>query len=187
MQLIGISGKIGVGKSSVANFLLDHLPGWHKAAFAGLLKTEIAKKYGFDLRLCYDEAGKASLITLPDGSRKTVRELLQWYGTDVVRAKDPHYWVSTMERHLRFAPPVIPGHIIDDVRFPDEANFVRRNRGLLVRINPYPDYTSPLGADHASETALDSYKGFSMVLSPEFGVKHLEAAAAEILKAWEER
>jgi hypothetical protein len=181
MVIIGISGKLGVGKTTLAQYIIAMRKGWQIAAFADLLKREAAEKFDFDVRLAYNPAGKATLIKLPTGESKTVRELLQWYGTDVVRAEDRDYWVRGMTRHLALAQDKIPGIVIDDVRFPNEANCVLTQHGLLVRIEPYPGYI-PASA-HSSETALDNYKGFTLTLHPAFGEEHLRQTANEILAA----
>ena len=181
MILIGLSGKLGVGKSTIARNLVSRLNNWQIASFADLLKQEAAKLYGFDVRLAYTEQGKATSIPLPNGGSMSLRELLQWYGTDVVRAKNRDYWVQTMTQHLAVIRDKVAGVVIDDVRFPNEAALVLRRKGLLVRIEPYPDYA--LTSRHASETALDGYKGFMLTLRPNFGEEYLRQAADEIVAA----
>jgi hypothetical protein len=181
MRIIGLSGKIGVGKTTIAQYIIELLKGWQIASFADLIKQEAARKYDFDPALAYSKAGKETVIKLSDGSRKTVRELLQHYGTDVVRAGDRDRWVRVMERNLMIARGKIPGVIIDDVRFPNEALMVRRRAGLLVRIEPYPGYIAP--SSHISETALDKWRGFMLTLRPEFGAEPLRFAATEIVSA----
>jgi hypothetical protein len=181
MDIIGISGKFGVGKTTIANYIVDMLDGWQTASFADLIKQETAREFQFDPRLAYSKEGKETLIHLPDGNCMTIRDLLQWYGTDVVRAKDPDYWVRAMVKHLAFIRNVIPGIVIDDVRFPNEANRVRVQKGLLVQIAPYPGYIP--SSEHISETALDNYLGFALVIRPDFGEEHLRKAAEEIVRA----
>jgi hypothetical protein len=149
-------------------------------AFAILLKEEVAEKFDFDVRLAYSDQGKATQIKLPSGEKKTVRELLQWYGTDVVRARDREYWVRTMHHHLDLAEGKIPGIVISDVRFPNEAALVLQRKGLLVRLEAYPGYVPP--STHVSETALDRYKGFIMTIRPDFGEEHLRQAALKIVE-----
>ncbi len=83
-----------------------------------------------------------------------------------------------------------PDWIISDMRFPDEAKAIKDRGGILVRINRYPqminhdrsngpvpvpfDVTNPKHMDlwkgecsrqHASETALDNYDGFDVIIS----------------------
>jgi cytidylate kinase len=94
MRIIGLSGKIGVGKTTIALHITNLLKGWQIMSFADLIKQEAAREYGFDPALAYSKAGKETVIKLSDGSRKTVRELLQYYGTDVVRAGDRDRWIA---------------------------------------------------------------------------------------------
>ena len=180
MYLIGLSGKMGVGKTAIAQYIIDQLAGWQITAFADGLKDETAREYGFDVRLCY--GNKDTVITLKNGQRKTVRELLQWHGTDVVRARDPHHWVRGMEAHLAASENVgIPGIVIHDVRFPNEANMVRKKRGFLVRIEPYAGYQAT--SSHSSENALERYQGFMLTLAPVLGDDSLREAAEQIISA----
>lgn len=85
-------------------------------------------------------------------------KLLQWWGTDFRREQcGSNYWVDQVRGRL------IQGvNLITDVRFPNEADFIRENGGYTVnvtRLNKdgsiYVDPSRP--ADHASETALDNY------------------------------
>ena len=42
---IGISGKIGVGKTTVAKMLLKKFPSYKKIAFGDFLKQEVSQKF----------------------------------------------------------------------------------------------------------------------------------------------
>ena len=169
MKLIGISGKMGTGKTTLAKMLLERLPGRLKrVAFADLLKQEVSEKYGIPLEWCYSEEGKSKTVDNGTWEQWTVRELLQWYGTEFRRAEDPDYWVKAMLHELDMLEihNGYDGVIIDDVRFPNEADLVKNNDGYLIRIAPYVGWDKP--SDHASETALDSYTGWSAILCPEY-------------------
>lgn len=183
-MIVGISGKIGTGKSTVARYLHEHL--FHagypvlRQPFAGLLKSEVAEKFGFPRAFCDTTEGKDIVIEhalLPRPMR--VREILQWYGTDVIRAEEPDYWVMAMDKLLEpvSSRTVI---IIDDVRFPNEADFVRRQGGLLVRLRPYNGWEPGPYANHESETILDGYDAWDRVYCPEYG--GLDATARSIFE-----
>jgi adenylate kinase family enzyme len=176
MHVIALSGKIGTGKTTVAEMLLKYLP-YKRIAFADVLKQETAKKFRFPVELCYSETGKNTEVPMPDGRLLTVRNLLQWYGTDVKRAQDPDYWVKRMEMTLYKPAYRLSGVIIDDVRFPNEAHLVERLGGSLFRIQPYPGYVQK--SDHVSETVLDDFI-FPIVFTPDYGKNHLQAVADEI-------
>jgi deoxyadenosine/deoxycytidine kinase len=77
MLLIGLSGKIGVGKTVLARELCSRSENAVRLSFATALKQEAATRYEYDPQLNDTVAGKNSVIyhpDLPDGSA-TVREI----------------------------------------------------------------------------------------------------------------
>ena len=188
MKLIGISGKMGVGKSTVANIIVKQVPGSERTAFGDILKRDVAEAYQLPLVYLYEAKhtvihANAERIKAgwPEGREAlTVRELLQWYGTDFVRAQNPDYWVVAMREHLRSLRDV-PLVVIDDIRFPNEADLIHALGGTLVRINPYPGYTvSPDIATHASETALDGWMDWDAEYTPAYGEEALKRVAMDV-------
>ncbi len=73
-----------------------------------------------------------------------------------------------MESGLTSFCPGCVHTVIHDVRFPNEAEMVKRLGGSLVRMNPYDGWESKVGAWHESETALDGYR-VNLELFPKFG------------------
>jgi hypothetical protein len=161
--IIGISGKCGVGKTTVADLVVAMLNARTiaavRVAFGDMLKDEVAGKFKIDLDLMYSAAGKQTTVCHPDlpNPTMTVGQVLQWYGTDVVRKADPDRWVRLVaEGDAEIAGTVV---VVDDVRFPNEAIYCRKNQGILVRLDPFPGWKMPAGRDprHESETALDGW------------------------------
>ncbi len=188
-RIIGLSGKIGTGKSTLADLLSRHLPGWLRMSFAGVLKAECAHVFGYPEEWGYSEDGKAMEISAPHdllpwlGTDKgviTVREALQLYG-DFQRSHEPDYFVTRLAQAVDSLPDDCPGVLVDDVRFPNEAEMVRE-RGMLVRVMVYQGWQPGAHAGHRSETALDDYPDFHVIVHPCFG--QLAQAADEILAAW---
>lgn len=194
--LIGISGKIGTGKSKLANLLMERFPGAERMSFAGALKRETSKVFGFPTAWCYTgkdipldfsrpspDASSASYsppgaksVSHPSGRLTlrlegfwTVRELMQFWGTDICRTHDPDYWVKRMESATEDARTYGRSVIIDDVRFPNELDMVRRLGGLTVRLDPYEGWRPGPYADHPSETALDDETCWDVRAQPAFG------------------
>lgn len=166
MKLVGISGKIGTGKTYIADLLVKAFhPRGMRMSFADPVKREVAEAYNIPLEDCYSAEGKAKIV---NGYGKTVREILQWWGTDYRRAADPDYWTKAMGLMLDriTAADVV---VIDDVRFPDEARFVLDRGGFMARLDPYPGWKPGPHADHVSELALDDFEYFSSVYAPDFG------------------
>jgi hypothetical protein len=181
MIVIGISGKQGTGKSTLAEYLVEALGnGWEKLSFADVLKEEAAKKFKFPLKWAYE--GKDTPVIVPDfikfktehiptpQRKMTVRHILQWYGTDVCRMRDPYYWARKMRHKLDAysAKPLYKGVFIDDLRFNNELILVQEFGDLSIRVRPYVGWTPGPYADHISETDLDG-KGFDVHLHPKFG------------------
>ena len=168
MKVIGISGKLRTGKTALAGHMLEMLEGnWKRIAYGDVLKQEVSCTYGVPLEWCYENKDESWLM--PDGRTLTVREILQWYGTDYKRKEEPGYWVEKMADTIAKHRD-LDGIIIDDVRFPDEADLVKSFDGLLIRLNPYLDWKCEYGiANHVSETALDGYEGFDFNCHPFYG------------------
>lgn len=183
-MIIGISGKIGSGKSTLAKMLVEALgPGWVRMSLGDEVKKEAAEMFGFDVALAYSPEGKNSVLVGIDtfiggiNPSLTVREILQYWGTDVRRAEDPNYWV----KKLAAAIPAGKSVVIDDIRFHTEAEFVLGLGGKLFRLDLYPEYQPPaVGSEHTSETELDDYPGFHGTFAPRFG--ELRSVAYEIVK-----
>jgi hypothetical protein len=157
MLIIGISGKIGTGKSEVAKILLEDLPRkTARLAFGDALKHDCADRFGFALALCYSQEGKLEYIIHPDlpGGCMQVRQILQWYGQKK-RQEHPGYWVGRWSALLQGLPADTEYVVVDDVRYPDEKAGVDGRDGLSVRLTPWPGWKPGPHAEHESETALD--------------------------------
>lgn len=175
--IIGISGKIGTGKTTLAGHLQRLLASENyvaeKFSFGDALKREVSRVFGVTLVDLYSQEGKAKSCTFEiDGLERTMtlRQLLQWYGTEYTRAQCPHYWVDRLSEEIAQSDCRVA--IIDDVRFEDEAEYSAkpgRKKSMLLRLEPYAGWTcEPSVAAHESETALDDYT-FRWRITPQFG------------------
>src|SRR4030095_4994300 len=144
--VIGLTGYKGSGKTTVAEFLVkDH--GFTEVSFAAPLKRMVrnldpivgyqAGSDDCDCDDCYDpENYRIRLSDLysygfDDEEIKTtrfadeVRRLHERFGTEVMRAEDPNYWIRQLAREIEDLR--LNGHrkiVVSDVRFPNEAEFI---------------------------------------------------------------
>lgn len=143
MIVVALTGLARAGKDSVADVLVrDH--GFVKMSFAAPIKRLLRTLdpiVGHDLYqdcTCGDEgcAAEVEEVRLSDLYRHghddetikdsywgaEVRDLWQRFGTEVIRAEDPDFWVNVAEKDL-----LESGHdkvVFTDCRFPNEAEMV---------------------------------------------------------------
>lgn len=190
-MIIGISAKMGCGKTTLAQHLQNLLARDHAfgegvpvlRAFGDPLKQECAEFFGFPLADCYTTEGKGKAIPVTGGPAwcldlgpaPTVRELMQAYGTDYRRAEDKDYWIKAFDSYV--AQDLRMGNhlIVHDVRFENEAEWVLRKGGIMLRLEPYDGWKPGDFAGHASETALDEWPRFTQRFRPGHGRLHATA------------
>ena len=169
-MILGISGKMGVGKTTIAEAIVKQTNQKYVIYnFADLLKHEVSVVFNIDIIDCYTEEGKNSKY---NNSQATIRDILQWYGSDIVRKQHPMHWVNAMRKVITESGN--KNVIIPDVRFPNEDEFCDHT----IRINPYKGWDKY--SDHISETALDALL-FSYTFTPDYG-RCNECATAIIKK-----
>lgn len=207
--IIGIAGKKGTGKNTVADMIqkkAEHI-GLKVAqvAFGDAVKTEVSQAYEIDKNLCYTQEGKNTKVQfkmnvndprlpkneecikiVPDADDNLwecpVRVLLQWYGTEFRRKQDPDYWVKKTNKDINELCQLYDIIIINDVRFPNEYGLIKMYpMHYLCRMNPYKGYEAThTEANHASETSLDKEFEFEDEWKPSFGEFHLKMVANKI-------
>jgi len=137
-MIIGITGFIGSGKDTAANYLVAQ-HGFKRDSFAGALKDAVAQIFGWDRELLEGltpEAREwreqidpwwANRLDMP---RLTPRYMLQLWGTEVCRQGfHDDIWIASMENRLR---KTVDDIVISDVRFPNEIAAIRRAGGVCV-------------------------------------------------------
>lgn len=152
--IIGFSGKRGTGKTVSANYLKDTYK-FKKISFADRLK-EVAKDLMPFTEMHMSPKGKDK----PFGNYDfTPREFLIQLG-QFMRYYDPDYWVKSSG-----IDNAVGRIVVDDVRFPNEVDYLKRLGAKIIRIKRYKKlniYGEDL--DDPSETSLDNYKDFDYTI-----------------------
>jgi hypothetical protein len=173
-MLIGVAGKKRSGKDTTAKFLVeDH--GFKAMAFAEPLKDAAKTIFGWG-----EEHVNGELKEVEDPFWGfSPRWALQHMGTEAMRKNiDDEIWVKAT---MRKAMPLVAkgGNIvITDVRFPNEAQAIRDAGGRLWRVERLGLETS----DHASETALDDFGPWDMVIDNSGSISDLYSHVYDAMK-----
>jgi hypothetical protein len=94
-------------------------------------------------------------------------EMLQHYGTNVVREQNPNHWVEVLDARIKSEAPDVA--IVTDVRFPNEAKWVQDSGGALIKVvRVMADGTNFVDpnrdANHPSETALNDFDNWDFIV-----------------------
>lgn len=183
MLILGISGKAGVGKTTLANHLCT-MDVSRKMSFADALRDEVCNN--FDLKR--EDTHNKDTSYLLAGREMSMRQILQWWG-ETMRRANPDYWANIAKEKLIDAKyEGFDGVVIfDDVRYLNEVKAIRSMdvigcETIIVRIFPYPEWEAGPHGNHVSETQLDFYEGWDGVFSPAYG--SLLDTAQEVRKLW---
>ena len=161
MQVIGLTGFAGAGKSTVAEYLVkEH--GFTRLSFAAPLKKMLRTLnpiMGLN-PLAHSEA--TQVITLEQVFNNSAildethlkaskygdeyRRLLQVLGTDCIRAVDPEFWVKAAIAQMTDENAK---YVFDDARFPNEAQIISHYNVFGLWNVTRPGYEAVNG--HASE------------------------------------
>ncbi len=200
MSLIGFGYKLGVGKTTCADFLKDYT----KLSFASGVKDETAeflRNLGVKFKtenLYGSQKDKDEVFFVPISDwccltpvelftpakefishskpgfiSLTFRQTLQLWGTEYRRRQDPDYWVKRLEEKLVGLEKVV----IDDVRFLNEVEMVQRLGGRVIRI----DRPGPNESTHASENELNDFDGWDGVIVNDGTLEDLAEKVREVV------
>lgn len=155
MLLIGLGNKCRQGKDIAAEAIRDYYN----------RQLELAVKHNLRHRVPTAEIFKFAESLYEEcrcnhGMIEKDAPLLQRVGTER-RAQDPEYWIKRCFDKIWATKPEIA--LISDVRYQNEAQFIRQNGGYLINVSRVsldgtPFISADRPADHPSETELDDYE-----------------------------
>ena len=176
--LIGLAGRARPGKTTAANHLANTYD-LVTYALADPLREGLMNI--FNLSPCdFDDERKELMI---DWLGRSPRELMQSMGTDWGRHQvHPELWLLLAEKNLEFLGQTndnARGFVISDLRFENEADFVRKRGGMVIHVlRPDAMEVNP----HTSEAGI-SIQDNDLVLHNDGAIEDLFGQLDEIFEA----
>lgn len=202
---IGFSGKITSGKSTMSKLVMNKLVGkqnYKKISFADSLREEVQTlltsahentltntheffvnvpplQAHYALSLAYKAViENDDNLPLSSSRQPQVRELMQYWGTDVRRKTNNDYWVEKTLEKIKEIHNTKFHVVVDDVRFANEAAaIINQDYSALVRLDiseqkqlerlnnrfkGNSDTSKKIDLNHSSETELDDFPFFDV-------------------------
>ncbi len=156
MKVVGFGCTAQVGKDTAANYLQTKYPKKLKrVAFADELKKAAMVIFNLSWEQCFGPQEIKEKIDPRYG--KSPRQLLQELG-EKMREIFPDIWIVKVfnEAIPELQEQGYDCFAISDVRYPNEANWIHKQGGVVARIER-KNCGVTIGAEHSSETAMKAY------------------------------
>lgn len=194
MKIIAFGHKKRVGKDTCTKFLLEHLrtkiagKNIQRGAFADIIKDIAYLLYGWanlKTRIYYDNHPEEintplEQLKCSNGFPLSPRDIWIRLGTNAIRNNvcDEtwlYYLINTSKLNN------IDILVISDLRFPNEANYIKKNNGLIVKVN---NNNTPK-TDDVADCALDNYNAWDHVIENHTTLHDLYRSVIEFANKFE--
>jgi len=161
--IVGISGKMCAGKTTLAKYLCKRFG-----------DAATIYPFAFELKSIVDDIARRLKLSGFDKRTPHGRAFLQWFGQRM-RAVYSDIWIEPVARFADSNRDKIV--IVDDVRFVNEALFVKSRRGVLIRVEAPEDvrierFVTTYGwipdssvLNDVSEVDLDTFHPWDVILT----------------------
>lgn len=172
--LIGIAGRARSGKDTVASFIIAAIGGY-RYSFADPIRAMLVP-LGVDMNDPYWQARKEDVIPALGVSP---RRMMQTLGTEWGRQLiNPDLWLIMAHQRLLQNGP---GMIIPDVRFENEAAWIRKHGGWIIHvIRPEAKAVEA----HASEDGIEMHDTDARLLN-NGTLEELQLSVRELLRVYD--
>ena len=182
MAIVGISGHIGSGKSLVSSVFCDVLDSIGKRVLVKSFAYPIYKIVSdlTDLSIEEIKRRKRNHVTIQIKDKVTnYRNILQTIGNGLREYGGDDIWIDSLfgsdnDRVITDLTWVNDWWIIEDLRYPNEAQRIKSLSGKLIRIERKKSEDN----EHTAETSLDNWKDWDLVIENNYS--SVEEAKKEI-------
>lgn len=151
-KLIGIHGKPHSGKDTIANFLIPLL-NLKRFGPSVQVKKATAAMFNIPEEYLYDEKMKDQIDSFWGIS---YREMAQKVGNESSRKIfGEDFWMRHVNKYLETIPNYLDGIVLADIRYANEAAWVKDNGGVMIFVNR-GDRPIASNESHEAERGLDS-------------------------------
>ena len=160
VKLIGIHGKAGAGKDTIAEYLIETYKNYYLQPLAEPLKEAAAIAFGIPEDFFHNRDLKE---VKNERWGKSPREIAQYLGTEMFRQHfGPDFWIQrALVRINNLYVPEEEGEyqegdtvVIPDIRFQNEYEFIKANGGVMIHVTR-PGVSSVGILNHASEQGIN--------------------------------
>ena len=169
--IIGIAGKAGAGKDTLGDFLRGHIVRSYIYSFAEPIKRGLQYSLGYGDDEMY---GNLKEVTDADFGFSP-RAAMQEFGT-CLRNLNPDIWFILASMKHKMSPSRVM--IIPDVRYDNEANWIRSKGGITIQIER-PGIQDV--REHSSEKGISEHL-IDHLLINDVSLDDLRQSASEILE-----
>ena len=152
-MIIGIAGKAGAGKDTLASLMEENL-GFKRVAFAEALKDAAMHTFGLSKHQVEDREAKEAVV---DCWGMSPRRLLQLFGTEAMKPVfGEDIWVRRLKQRINAmeATGLYSKFVISDVRFDEEAEAIIKWGGLVIEVLRPGSGLDGAAALHKSEAGI---------------------------------
>lgn len=133
--VVGITGKAGHGKDTVARAILESLP---RGEYGNVYRLADPLKRAYETLFSLDRGSMENFQTKNERNSftgTTHRQELQFLGTEAYRTRtgNPDVWIQLLAHNVLREETEEGLVVVPDVRFPNEAEFIQQN-GILVEV-----------------------------------------------------
>lgn len=162
MDIIGVCGKGGSGKDTIANYLVEHYD-FNRVAAADAMKVDLCKYLDMDLEtlesiknkeLCLWDMQDTKVV---NHGKFSVRRFLQLYGMDMRYRIADTYWLerSIQDKVKELGTNGETSIVVSDVRFKIEYDWIKKNGGDVIYVGGRTGLTKDQ-SEHVSENFVNT-------------------------------